>query len=152
VATTQHLNLSTQQTLQPPSALCGRSTCDSICGRLLAPLIKQLLKVKAHEGQACAQEVLGWCRQDNLWLRRSSVVAFVTLAKLPDDKVRPGQYLTVVSPGSVLVQCVVVCCSRSTSRAGCTRMQTVVAEAGAPFAAARFAVQRLLVCCWLPAC
>ncbi|KAI3423860.1 hypothetical protein D9Q98_009694 [Chlorella vulgaris] len=66
------------------------STCDSICGRLLAPLIKQLLKVKAHEGQACAQEVLGWCRQDNLWLRRSSVVAFVTLAKLPDDKVFPG--------------------------------------------------------------
>lgn len=62
------------------------STCDWICGRLLAPMIKLLLKSEPAQGEACASHVLAWCRHDNLWLRRSSVVAFVTMAKLPDDK------------------------------------------------------------------
>lgn len=66
------------------------STCDWICGRLLAPMIKLLLKSEPAQGEACASHVLAWCRHDNLWLRRSSVVAFVTMAKLPDDKVFPG--------------------------------------------------------------
>ncbi|PSC71345.1 DNA alkylation repair enzyme [Micractinium conductrix] len=67
------------------------SICDSICGRLLGPLIKQLLKGPAPaEGQACARAVMGWCREEALWLRRSSVVAFVTLARLPDEQVFPG--------------------------------------------------------------
>ncbi|KAL4447268.1 hypothetical protein ABPG77_007301 [Micractinium sp. CCAP 211/92] len=66
------------------------STCDWICGRLLGPLIKQLLAQQPSEGEACGRAVMAWCRRDELWLRRSSVVAFVTLARHPDKKVFPG--------------------------------------------------------------
>jgi hypothetical protein len=63
-----------------------RSTCDGICGRVLAPLIKLLLQSAPAEGQACSRAVMGWCRHDCLWLRRTSVVVFVTLARLPDQQ------------------------------------------------------------------
>ena len=78
--------------ITPPAGhVFAWSICDSICGRLLGPLIKQLLKGPAPaEGQACARAVMGWCREEALWLRRSSVVAFVTLARLPDEQARRG--------------------------------------------------------------
>ena len=74
--------------MSPPSP--GRSTCDGICGRVLAPLIKLLLQSAPAEGQACSQAVMGWCRHDCLWLRRTSVVTFVTLARLPDQQASPA--------------------------------------------------------------
>lgn len=66
------------------------STCDGICGRLLGPLSKLLLRSNPAEEEACCRAIMAWCQHSNLWLRRSSVVAFVTLARLPDDKVFPG--------------------------------------------------------------
>lgn len=65
-----------------------RSTCDGICSRILAPLTRRLLLAEPPTGAACARAVLAWSRHPNLWLRRTSVVAFVTLARRPDEQVR----------------------------------------------------------------
>jgi hypothetical protein len=51
-------------------------------------MLKSLLRVDGGEGEAASRALLGWCREENLWLRRSSVVAFVSLAKLPDEQAR----------------------------------------------------------------
>lgn len=65
---------------------------DGICGRLLAPMVMRLLKDEPSEGEACSRAIMGWRARDSLWLRRSSVVAFVTLARRPDEQARGGQW------------------------------------------------------------
>ncbi|KAL4443630.1 hypothetical protein ABPG75_011367 [Micractinium tetrahymenae] len=80
------------------------STCDWICGRLLVPLVKQLLAQERSAGEACSRTMMAWCRRDNLWLRRSSVVAFVTLARLPDEQVFPGFRTSLLDTLAVTVQ------------------------------------------------
>jgi 3-methyladenine DNA glycosylase AlkD len=49
------------------------NVCDWFCIKVLGPLIEQA-------GQDCAKGVSAWCRAENLWQARASVVAFVVLA------------------------------------------------------------------------
>lgn len=69
-----------------------RSTSDWVSGRLLGPLIKQLLKRgEAGQGEACARALMAWSAAPaHVWLRRASVVGLVTMARLPDSQVFPG--------------------------------------------------------------
>lgn len=89
----------------PPPPSCRRSTCDCVCSRVLAPTIKQLLKQAPPEGEAAARAVLGWCRSDNLWLLRSSVVGVVTLARHPDSAVFPGFRSCLLEALDAVVRC-----------------------------------------------
>jgi 3-methyladenine DNA glycosylase AlkD len=50
------------------------NTCDWLCVKSLAPLIRRA-------GEPCAREISGWRQAENLWRMRASGVAFVTLAK-----------------------------------------------------------------------
>ncbi|NJK72859.1 MAG: DNA alkylation repair protein [Richelia sp. CSU_2_1] len=53
------------------------NTCDWFCVKVLNPLIKQ-------QGKSCATAVMEWCKADNLWRKRASVVSFVNIAKQGD--------------------------------------------------------------------
>lgn len=54
------------------------NVCDWFCVKVLGPLVEQ-------EGEACARAIAAWRTSDNLWQRRASGVAFVTLAKHGDE-------------------------------------------------------------------
>ncbi|AKG20667.1 DNA alkylation repair protein [Calothrix sp. 336/3] len=53
------------------------NTCDWFCVKVLNPLIKQ-------QGKSCAAAVMQWCKAENLWRKRASVVSFVNIAKHGD--------------------------------------------------------------------
>lgn len=72
---------------------------------MLTPTLKQLLKQAPPEGEAAARAVLGWCRHDNLWLRRTSVVSLVTLARHPDSAVFPGFRSCLLEALDAVVRC-----------------------------------------------
>ena len=87
----------------PP--VTSRSTSDWVSGRLLGPLIKQLLqRGEAGQGEACARATMAWSAAPDVWLRRASAVAFVTLARLPDSQVFPGFRAALVDTLAVTVQ------------------------------------------------
>ncbi len=54
------------------------SICDWFCVKVLGPLAEQ-------QGEACARAISGWREAQSVWQRRTSVVAFVNLAKRGDQ-------------------------------------------------------------------
>ncbi|GMH35356.1 hypothetical protein BSKO_03224 [Bryopsis sp. KO-2023] len=62
--------------------ICNWSSCDALCMRVLANLVKH--QKEESEKEACAQAIASWHHSDLVWQKRASVVSFVTLAKHGD--------------------------------------------------------------------
>ena len=62
------------ETIYKQNLIFDWNTCDWFCVRVLGPTIRQ-------HGVPCARAISSWKKSKNLWQARSSVVAFVKVAK-----------------------------------------------------------------------
>lgn len=71
------------------------ATCDTVCGRVCAPLIGQ-------GGMACARAVASWREAPNLWRKRAAAVSFVGFARKGESAL-PGLTALVLETAGALL-------------------------------------------------
>lgn len=71
------------------------ATCDTVCGRVCAPLITQ-------GGMECARAVASWRDASNVWRRRAAAVSFVGFARKGESSL-PGLTALVLQTAGALL-------------------------------------------------
>ena len=91
------------------------ATTDAICGSLIGPLLVQ------HP--ALAEQMRGWSRDRNMWVRRASIVGLIPLARKGD-----ALDILVTEDGSVHEFTAPRIDTRNTHGSGCTYAAAITAE------------------------